>query len=309
MRNLPNLYAGGTLDRAALQRKNAAWLTERLGAPGSRLLPVWRSQTWIDDREPGAPRLVSVPAEAAPDLIAAPGVEAALLGLDGPTTWFALDLSDLETPDDHPALRGRGRFVELRTVGALLPQPEANLAAYARGLLWWHQRHRFCGVCGQPTASAEAGHVRKCQNPACATAHFPRTDPAVIMLVHDGAHCLLGRQPRFPPAMYSTLAGFVEPGESLEEAVAREVLEETGVRITEPVYQSSQPWPFPSSLMLGFHVRALTRAITVHAEELEDARWFHRDEVQAAADGDPRLKLPRADSISRRLIETWLQKA
>jgi NAD+ diphosphatase len=308
-----NLYAGGGLDRAAPRRKDAAWVATKLTATDSRLVPVWRSQSLIDVSNPGAPRLCWLPTADGPDLTR-PGVESALLGLDGDTAWFAIDLSVFDNPEQHPHLAGRGQFVELRTVGALLPRTEAHLAAYARGLFWWHQRHRHCGVCGHLTLSAEAGHVRICTNAACAAHHFPRTDPAVIMLVHHGDRCLLGRQPRFPPGLYSTLAGFVEPGESVEEAVAREVFEETGIRITDLRYHSSQPWPFPSSLMLGFLARAVTTDITVQPEEMEDARWFHRDQLlspdRVVTPDDPLrqpLLLPRADSISRQLIEDWLR--
>ena len=290
------LYAGGTLDRATLLRKNPAWLTERLNTASTRLLPVWRNHTLVDHSLPDAPRLVTL--SAATEI---PPGEIALLGVENDSAWFVLDLSHLEAPLEHPWLSaGGGIFVELRTVGALLPRPDANLAAYARGLMWWHQRQRFCGICGHTTNSAEAGHVRICTNAECAVHHFPRTDPAVIMLVHDGEHCLLGRQPRFPPGMYSTLAGFVEPGECLEEAVAREVFEETGVQVGEIRYHASQPWPFPSSLMLGFYAQATTRAIATQADEIEDARWFTRDDLN-----NPSILLPRKDSISRCLIEGW----
>ena len=225
------------------------------------------------------------------------GAEFFLLGLHGETAYFAVDLSDLEDPATHPGLAGRGSFADLRSFGPLLGHDEGNILAYARGLTWWHSRHRFCGVCGHPTVSAEAGHVRRCTNPDCATPHFPRTDPAVIMLVHDGDRCLLGRQPRFPPGMYSTLAGFVEPGESLEEAVAREVFEETNIRVGEVTYHSSQPWPFPSSLMLGFHAEATSHDIRTEQDELEDAQWFSRSEILNWEEGGP-YRLPRPDSIS-----------
>src|SRR5262249_4560440 len=154
-----------------------------------------------------------------------------------------------------------------------------SLLAYARGLMHWHARHGFCGVCGSRTESASAGHVRKCTNPDCGASHFPRTDPAVIMLVHDGDKALLGRQKVWPQGMYSTLAGFVEPGESLEETVRREVYEETGIAVGEVVYHSSQPWPFPASLMIGFHAEARSRTINRVDSELEDAGWFSRAEL------------------------------
>ena len=181
------------------------------------------------------------------------------------------------------------------------------MLALARAILFWHARHRFCGLCGSPTRSEEAGHVRRCTDPACNTMHFPRTDPAVIMLVTQGEQALMGRSRHFPPGMYSTLAGFVEPGESLEEAVAREVREESGIEVGAVDYHSSQPWPFPANIMLGFHAQALTTEITVDFGELEDARWVERGWLIAHVDGDD-FRLPRRDLIARRLIEDWLYR-
>ncbi|MEI8394741.1 MAG: NAD(+) diphosphatase [Rhodospirillaceae bacterium] len=304
MKTGSNLYAGGTLDRAATLRKDSARIRAMLHDTRSRLLPIRHSLTLIDGPDSESPRLGRLSNEAGSTLISDPRVAIAFLGLDDGTPWFALDVSELEAPDNTET------FIELRAVGALLPAPEAALAAYARGLTGWHQRHRHCGVCGHPTESRDAGHTRQCLNRDCGIQHFPRTDPAVIMLVEDGERCLLGRQPRFPPGLYSTLAGFVEPGESLEEAVIREVFEETGVHVTDIRYHSSQPWPFPASLMLGFTARATSSAITVQAEEMEDARWFDRAAVRAAAKGnEPCLRLPRTDSISRRLITDWLAES
>ena len=163
---------------------------------------------------------------------------------------------------------------------------------------------RFCGNCGSQTAIREGGYMRVCTNDDCGQRHFPRMDPAIIVLVTCGERCLLGRKPVWPEGMYSTIAGFVEPGESIEDAVVREVREETGVEVAEMCYRSSQPWPFPTSLMLGFRARAKSEAIRVEQDELEDARWFTRAEMQEALDQD-RLRLPPAISISRRLIEDW----
>jgi NAD+ diphosphatase len=200
---------------------------------------------------------------------------------------------------------GEARFQELRAAAPMLGGPDAALLAYAKGLTHWHSRHRFCGVCGHATRSEEAGHVRRCTDPACATSHFPRTDPAVIMLVTDGERCLLGRQAAWQKGMYSTLAGFVEPGESLEEAVAREVFEEAGVRVGRVHYHSSQPWPFPASLMIGFHAEASDPRIVLDDDELTDARWFTRAQVRApAAHG---FTIPGPDSIARRLIDDWVE--
>jgi NAD+ diphosphatase len=212
-----------------------------------------------------------------------------------------------------PALAARGvpsesaRFADLRQLAGRLDRAEGALLALARAMMFWHQRHRFCGVCGSPTLTEEAGHMRRCMNPDCKTMHFPRTDPAVIMLVSDGERALLGRNKNFPPGMYSTLAGFVEPGESLEGAVAREVREETAIEVGAVTYHSSQPWPFPANIMLGFHAEATTSDIAVDYSELEDAKWFERDWLLAHTN-DNTFRLPRLDSIARQLVEDWLHR-
>ncbi|MEJ2028191.1 MAG: NAD(+) diphosphatase [Limibacillus sp.] len=207
------------------------------------------------------------------------------------------------------SLENPTEFADLRQVGPVLERWEGSVLAYARGLAWWHARHRFCGVCGHPTRMEMAGHQRRCENPECGASHFPRTDPAVIMLVHDGGdRCVLGRQAAWPEGRHSTLAGFVEPGESLEEAVAREVLEEVGIRVRDVTYHSSQPWPFPSSIMLGFHARADYGPLTVDPNELESAQWFERKAILESP-GDALFQLPREDSIARQLILSWLEEA
>ena len=299
-----NFYAGG-LDRATHRRKDRAWLAERVAHAASRFVPVWRGQSLVVDAGSAAPRAVCPPCPE----IAVPGIDAAetvLLGLAGAQAYFTIDLSDLESPLSAIRADDRAEFVDLRRVGPLLPREQGALLAYARGIVYWHARHRFCAVCGHASRPEEAGHLRRCTNGACGSVHFPRTDPAVIMLVHDSDHCLLGRQPSWLPGMHSTLAGFVEPGESLEEAVAREVREETGIAVEDVTYHSSQPWPFPSSLMLGFYARARNRDIRLDGEELEAAHWFARDFILNHADDD-QFRLPRKDSIARRLIEEWLK--
>jgi len=299
-----NFYTGG-LDRATHRRKDKEWLAERLAHAASRFVPVWRGQSLVVGAQGAAPRAVCPPRQE----IAAPGIdetETVLLGLSGAQAYFAIDLSALENPLQDIRADDRAEFVDLRRVGSLLPREEGALLAYARGILYWHAHHRFCAVCGNPSRVEEAGHLRRCANAACGATHFPRTDPAVIMLVHNGDHCLLGRQRAWPPGMHSTLAGFVEPGESLEEAVAREVREETGIAVEDISYHSSQPWPFPSSLMLGFYARARTRDIRLDGHELEAAHWFARDFIQKHQDDD-QFRLPRKDSVARRLIEEWLR--
>jgi NAD+ diphosphatase len=224
----------------------------------------------------------------------------AFLGLLDDNAVFAIDLSAADDP--LPLLPdGLGAFVDLRTVGWGVPRPEAAVLAHARGLMHWRARHKFCSVCGGVCDVKSSGHVMQCT--ACNTQHFPRTDPAVIMLVHRGDRALLGHSTRFPRAtMYSTLAGFVEPGETLEETVARETFEEAGLRVGNVRYHASQPWPFPSSIMLGFFADAEGDALTVDGDELLDARWFTRDEAR----GEDGFSLPPPFSIARHLIDIWL---
>jgi NAD+ diphosphatase len=250
----------------------------------------------------GEPEAVHLPAGLARAAFDLAGVPWAFLGLEGAVPLFALDVSEAEEPLAQlpPEI---GAFTDLRAVGGALPAHDASVLAHARGLMHWRGRHRFCGVCGHACEPRSAGHVMLCLN--CGTQHFPRTDPAVIMLVTDGVRALLGHSTRFPHStMYSTLAGFVEPGESLEEAVAREVHEESGIRVGRVHYHSSQPWPFPASIMLGFYAEALSEEIVLDDEELVDARWFTREQLLHPADQG--ISLPRVDSIARRLIEDWI---
>lgn len=294
-----NFYAGVALDRMAERRGDTDWIERLFGDPTSRLILVWRSRNLIvEGVEPAAVFLPT--AEASID-----GAATMFLGIMEERAYFAADLSHLEE-DALPALTGgRGRFIDLRAVGAVMDRQHGGLLAYARGLAYWHARHGYCGVCGARTVAAEGGHLRRCTNSACNAEHFPRTDPAVIMLVTHGDKCLLARNRRFPLPMYSTLAGFVEPGESLEETVAREVYEESRIKVTDVRYQHSQPWPFPASIMLGFRARALNTDITVDGTELMDAGWFDRAHLRAEHDPD-KFRVPRSDSIARRLIEEWM---
>lgn len=227
------------------------------------------------------------------------GADAVLLGLDGGQAWFALPLLG-DGPDD-----GLQR-IDLRTAAAAWPVRESTAFAQARAVLHWRARHRYCGACGGALRYQRAGWLGRCMQ--CDLEHYPRTDPAVIVAVTDGERLLLGRQANWPARRYSTLAGFVEPGETLEQAVVREVFEESAVRVRGCRYLASQPWPFPSSLMLGFVAEAEPDVPRVNDDELEDARWFTRDEVGAALRGDTNdagLLLSPKLSISRWLIETW----
>ncbi len=287
---LPHVYAATGLDRVAHRRRDDGWLDERRRDPASRV--VFLSGLKIPVRG-----MADAPQLFAPSLGELNGPLAAdniFLGEFQGAAWFAVDLHEQPAPD--------AEMVELRTVSLLLPAGEAGLLAYARGLAHWHQGHRFCGWCGGETVVSQAGHARHC--PACGRDNFPRTDPAVIVLVTHGDQCLLGRSPRFPPGMYSTLAGFVEPGESLEDTLRREVFEEVGVEIDGFVYRASQPWPFPQSLMLGFRAQAAGTKLTIDQDEIEDAGWF--DRVTLADEARRPVRLPNADSIARFLLDEWL---
>ncbi len=299
-----NFYSGAGVDRAGPLRPDSAWVLGRAMSPDARILPVWRNKCLVTfaDGSQEEPRMASISAEDAaalsngePDLI--------LLGERDGISYFVLDLSHLEDPSTSPLL-GHGSFVGLRDVGGMMDRADGALLAYAKGLVHWHERHPFCSRCGSLSASKDAGHVRVCINPDCNTSHFPRTDPAVIMLVHMGDRCVLAHNRRNPQKMYSTLAGFVEPGESLEEAVAREVEEEVGITVGNVRYHSSQPWPFPGNIMLGFHAEAVSTGIVVQESELVEARWFEKDEILNADTHG--LRLSRPESISRRLIDDWM---
>ncbi len=295
-----NYYEAGPLDRAAEYRTDMSALIQRIGDGAARIVPVWRSHNLVAASDAGDE---PVPVLLRGDHPAVGEAETLIfLGIHEETAHFAIDLSAYEAPP----LADIGVFQDLRAFGQLISHAEGSVLAYARGLIFWHQRHRFCGVCGSPTESAQAGHVRKCTNPDCGAQHFPRTDPAVIMLVHDGADSIiLGRQANWPPGMHSVLAGFVEPGESLEDAVAREIYEEAGVTVRDVHYHSSQPWPFPASLMVGYTAQATATELNVDLEEIEEARWYSREEILNSPE-DMTFRLPRRDSIARRLVDDWL---
>ena len=300
---LRHFYSSEFLDRVANRRVQEEWLAKRLGDASSFLLPVWQTRSLVDLRD--SPRAVLLPAADSTELIER-SRSLVLLGVKGSKAYFAADVSHgLQDPTALGSDLGGGKFVDLREVGPMLGSHDGGLLAYARGMIHWHRTHSYCGVCGSLTESLHAGHLRRCTGDTCGMQHFPRTDPAVIVLVARRGRCLLGRQSSWPKGRYSVLAGFVEPGESMEAAVRREVLEETGIELDEIRYHSSQPWPFPSSLMIGFTARALGGRLKIDHNELEHARWFTRSELhQASASGVHRL--PPRIAISRQLIDTWM---
>lgn len=285
------------LDRAPELRKHTDRLLSALDTPGSLLVPVWRDKNVVEASPD--PRAALLEVRAAGALIDGAS-EIVWLGRVADRDCFALDLSDLPAPLAHPGFRGGGELADLRVVGGLLPPEEAEILAYARGILHWHRRHRFCGSCGQPTKPKDGGHVRECA--ACDLKHFPRTDPAVMVLVTREDRCVLARQHGWPHGMYAVVAGFVEPGETVEDAAHREVKEELGLEIEDVRYFRSQPWPFPSSLMIGFVARATGDDIVLDGEELEDARWFSRAELRSPQG----FFYPPAYSLAHHLIQLFL---
>ncbi|MFB9250840.1 NAD(+) diphosphatase [Sphaerisporangium melleum] len=306
----PLLLARGGVDRSAAHRTDEAWLKSAWADPRTRVLLISDGNTLIR-RDNGTAGLVFLSPRQAP-----PG-ERYLLGVDPEgIAYFAVAVEG-ELPPPAPLPEGTmvAEVVQdvpdwadvategLRKVGAALGDRDAGLLVNAVALEAWHATHEHCPRCGSRTNILSGGHVRVCPNDG--SQHFPRVDPAVIMLVHDGDdRCLLARGPQWPEGRYSVLAGFVEPGESLEQAVAREVLEEVGVTVAEPRYLGSQPWPFPRSLMLGFFARATSTEITLDPAEIAEAMWLTRSELGAAVENGE-IRLPPGVSIARRLIETW----
>jgi NAD+ diphosphatase len=309
-------FGGSGLDRGGRLRDDAGELALVSADPRARVLPVWRGKPLIAGA--GRDALGWLPGDH--PVLALAGEARLFLGLDDAGPRFAADISDWTPPEldaaalaafydpteqRHPDLPPDHLFAELRGVMTALSARDAEFAATARALAGWHVSHRFCSNCGAQSAMAEAGWRRTC--PACGTHHFPRSDPVVIMLVTRGNRVLLGRSPGWPAGMYSLLAGFIEPGETVEAAVRREVAEETGVRVGAVRYLASQPWPFPSSLMLGCAAEAETDAIAIDPAELEDARWLTREDMVAVLSGaNPDVRGARPGSIAHFLIRNWL---
>jgi len=304
----PLCFSGAGLDRAEGLRQDRQWLSDQLHRRDTRFLLVWHDRVVLD-------QAWNLYLADHPGLLKDQGEPPQFLGLRPEGALFAVDLSGLDETAIRDALVGM-RLVGLRRAILDMPQQQAAVAGYGCMLLRWHRHNCFCGRCGAPSESRNGGRSRRCQAPACGSELFPRIDPAVIMLVEqvtrDGvpARCLLGHHRRMEAGRFSTLAGFVEPGESLEEAVRREVMEEVGVAVGAVSYQGSQPWPFPSSLMLGFRARAVSEVIKVDGREIDQARWFSAEQIRAGGEwggaGANHFSLPRRWSIARHLIDNWL---
>ena len=289
-------FTGMALDRASTERKDAEWIRVRLADPGSRVIRAGAEGVVVSDGAAATPALVR-------GAVGGADGETVLLGLEGDAALFAVDLDGLAPGARSQAVDGN-HVMGLREAGALMAPAEAGLAAYVMALLNWHRRHRFCANCGHATDVTEGGYTRHC--PRCGADHFPRTDPVVIMTVEHDDRLLLGRRAGWPPGRLSVLAGFVSPGESAEEAVSREVEEESGIIARDPVFVASQPWPFPASLMLGFHAVSDGGEPRATDGELDEVHWHDRDAIQEAIDGgDPGFQLPPPVSIARFLIDRW----
>lgn len=298
IRSLENTFGRPGADRCTIERSDDAWIAAQRESLDARFLPFAGPRALLEGES-----LAHLPHETLPPgWIAWPSV---FLGLVDDVPLFALDV-----PADEQAHFARhGTFSELRPVALALSDVDAGLFVHARAVLHWHRTHRYCGGCGIESLPAAGGHARRCLNERCdLNETFPRIDPAVIVLVTHGERCLLGRQAVWPAGRYSCLAGFCEAGETLEETVRREVHEEAGVAIADIIYQSSQPWPFPQSLMVGFRAIAASPHITLHDDELEDARWFTRTELRDALSSGELLPSSRL-SIAYRLLRDWFSEA
>jgi NAD+ diphosphatase len=295
-------FAGNTLDRVGDRRGDAAWLAAQLDDPRAISLVLWKGQPLVRDEDGDALSAVRLNGGLAREL-AGSAESVAFLGLSDGVAVLAVDLEGAADPAEGP-LEGFGRFVDLRSSLSALPGVDANLIGTARSLFEWRRKHRFCSACGHASHTSDGGWRRVC--PSCKTQHFPRVDPCVIMLPVRGDNCLLGRQASWPQGRFSTFAGFVEPGESIEEACAREVLEEAGLVITGVQYHSSQPWPFPSNLMLGLIAQAAEGEAVADQTELEAVRWFTRAEARALLEGTLEGTLPPArTAIAHHLVRHW----
>ncbi|HEY4291812.1 NAD(+) diphosphatase [Luteibacter sp.] len=294
-----NVFAGIDIDRMAERRDDRLWVEELERLPDTRFLVLDTEGNAFIRADAESPHWMSpeMRAERFGD------IPSTLLGLAGGAAWFTLVVDEAQA-ELFVSLTG-ARRMSLREGGLVLDAFEAGLFAYAKGITHWQRHTRFCSRCGAPTLVVASGHRVQCTNPDGAHLHFPRTDAAIIVIVEDGDACLLGRQRGWPAGRYSTLAGFIEPGESLEDAVRREVREESGVEVLHATYHSSQPWPLPASLMVGFTATAKTREIRLRDDELEDARWFTVDDIVHGMTSGT-LGVPPPLSVSYRLIEHWL---
>jgi NAD+ diphosphatase len=299
-------FAGNPLNRASEKRLEANWIESRLHDPSSLIFPMWRLEPFLLGPENSAPPIqLGLLKPGMTDALAADGAPCIFLGLDGDRALFALDISAADNPAKEGPLAGLGFFRDARAAGQMVSIKEAAIIAQAKALIDWHQRHGFCPKCGAPTRLMDAGYRRLCDK--CNSEHFPRVDPVVIMLATDGDACLVGRGKLFPQGMFSALAGFIEPGETIEEAVRRELMEEASVKVGEVSYWATQPWPFPSSLMIGCFAKAISRDVKVDQNELAEVRWIERKAARELIDGKrvDGIMVPPPIAIAHHLIKAF----
>ena len=307
----PNIFANNPLDRASYRRTDKEWVAAQLADSQSLFVPFFKLQPFIlPEEKPGQGKDVGWLRTALLKDLAGPEAILVFLGINRRgKSLFAVGLDGLKDPENHPSLKGLGAFEELRGLamaGEITPT-ELAILAQAKSMIDWHQRHGFCSVCGSNSEMMEAGYKRQC--PSCKAEHFPRTDPVAIMLATYEDKCFLGRQKIWPKGMHSALAGFIEPGESIEEAVARELHEEAGLKVSSVSYHSTQPWPYPSSLMIGCHAVADSEEFKIDGIELSAGRWFTRDEIRAVLEGkgDGSFWLPPPFAIAHQLVKAFAE--
>lgn len=299
-------FAGSPLNRASEKRTDSNWIEARRRDPSSIVLPMWRLEPFIlGSEKSGPPVELGLVRAGVVDSIVEAGALCLFLGLDGERAVFAMDIPGADDPANSGPLAGLGYFRDARVAASIVSLKDAAIIAQAKAMIDWHQRHGFCARCGAPTKIMDAGYRRLCGQ--CKAEHFPRVDPVVIMLATFGEACLVGRGKQFPPGMFSALAGFVEPGETIEEAVRRELMEEASVKVGEVTYYATQPWPFPSSLMIGCFAKAESRDAKVDENELAEVRWLERTVARELIEGKQidGLRVPPPIAIAHHLIRTW----
>jgi NAD+ diphosphatase len=290
-------FAGNPLDRVSQRRRDAAWIASLLDDPQTRLLPFRELKPVL--RNPSATALDWHPVAPWRDAIGG-GATLVLLGIGDGRAHFALDGNGATA-----AIEADGVTADVRSLATVIPGPHAAILAEARSLLDWHARHGFCAQCGTASTISSGGWGRRCPN--CRAHHYPRVDPVVIMLATDGDACLVGRGKQFPPGMFSALAGFIEPGETIEEAVRRELMEEASAQVSDVTYYATQPWPFPSSLMIGCFAKAVSREVKPDETELAQLRWIERHVARELIAGKQvdGIRVPPPIAIAHHLIRTW----
>lgn len=303
----PLVFTGNRFDRVSHLRSNPEWIEEKLSDPSSRFMPMYQLKALI---ELGGDPCIDWRGVSDIREYIDVGATLVLLGVADFAAHFAIDVSAIENPKQPPNTDW-GKFIDVRSISAQLRPGEAGALAQARSMLAWHDNHQFCSVCGFKSESRELGYSRKCTNDTCNAPHFPRTDPVAIMMVTKGDKCLLGTGHHFPKQQYSALAGFIEPGETIEQGVRREVFEETGIKTDKITYHSSQPWPYPSSLMIGCFAEAISEEITIEEKELADARWFTKEETREMLKRAGTAETPRlapSMAIAHQLAKAWLEE-